>query len=72
MDRCLEQRLPEFDGAGTRRWQDAVATIAGELDPEGATLRHRTAHKERHITMRPGQNGMATVSARVSAIDAAS
>lgn len=71
VDHRLGQRLPEFDGAGTRRWQDAVATIAGQLDPEGATLRHRRAHKERHVTMRPGQNGMATVSARVSAIDAA-
>lgn len=71
VDRCLDQRLPEFDGAGTRRWQDAVATIAGELDPEGAMLRHRKAHKERHITMTPGQNGMATLSARLAAVDAA-
>ena len=71
VDRRLDQRLPEFDGAGTRRWADAVATIAGELDPEGATLRHRRALKERHVTMRPGQDGMATLSARLSAIDAA-
>ncbi|MDN5899653.1 MAG: HNH endonuclease [Brachybacterium sp.] len=71
VDRRLDERLPEFDGAGTRRWADAVATIAGELDPEGATLRHRRALRERRVTMRPGQHGMATLSARLSAIDAA-
>lgn len=71
VDRCLGERLPEFDGAGTRRWVDAVATIAGELDPEGSALRHRRALAERHVTMRPGRNGMATLSARLSAIDAA-
>ncbi|GAA4519243.1 HNH endonuclease signature motif containing protein [Brachybacterium paraconglomeratum] len=71
VDHRLGQRLSEFDGAGTRRWQDAVATIAGELDPVGATLRHRRALKERHVTMTPGQNGMASLSARLSAVDAA-
>ena len=71
VDRCLGERLPEFDGAGTRRWADAVATIAGELDPEGSALRHRRALAERHVTMRPGRHGMATLSARLSAVDAA-
>ncbi|WP_394213924.1 DUF222 domain-containing protein [Brachybacterium vulturis] len=71
VDRRLAERLPELDGAGTRRFADAVATIAGELDPEGAALRHRRALTERHVTMRPGQHGMATLSARLSAIDAA-
>lgn len=71
VDRRLEERLPDLEGAGTRRWADAVATIAGELDPEGNTLRHRRALRDRHVTMRPGQHGMATLSARLSAIDAA-
>jgi len=70
VDRILGERLPEMDGAGTRRWRDAVATIAGELDPEGATLRHRRARRERHVTMTPGQHGMATLSARLPALDA--
>ena len=70
VDRILGERLPEMDGAGTRRWRDAVATIAGELDPEGATLRHRRAHRDRHVTMTPGQHGMATLTARLSALDA--
>lgn len=47
-----------------------MATIAGELDPDGETLRHRRARRERHVTMRPGKHGMATLSARVAAIDA--
>jgi hypothetical protein len=70
VDRVLGEHLPEFDGAGTRRWKDAVATIAGELDPEGGTLRHRRARKDRHVTMTPGQNGMATLTARLEALDA--
>ena len=70
VDRELGERLPELDGAGTRRWKDAVAAIANELDPEGTTLRHRRAMRERHVTLTPGQNGMATLSARLSAIDA--
>lgn len=70
VDRALDERRAEFDGAGTRRWKDAVATIAGELDPEGENLRHRRARKRRHVTMRPGKHGMATLSARVPAIDA--
>lgn len=70
VDRALSERLADFDGAGTRRWRDAVAVIAGELDPDGAILRHRRALRERHVTMTPAQNGMATVSARVAAIEA--
>ena len=70
VDRELAGRLPELDGAGTRRWKDAVAAIADELDPEGVTLRHRRALRQRHVTLTPGQNGMATLSARLGAIDA--
>jgi len=70
VDRVLGERLPELDGAGTRRWRDAVATVAGELDPEGAALRHRRTRRDRHVTMTPGQHGMATLTARLSALDA--
>src|SRR5699024_6267884 len=41
------------------------------IDPEGEALRHRRAFRERHVTVRPRKNGMATLSARLSAIDAA-
>ena len=70
VDRELGCRLPEFDGAGTRRWKNAVATIAGELDPEGENLRHRRARRERHVTLRPGKHGMATLTGYLPAIDA--
>ena len=70
VDRALGEKIPELDGAGVRRWRDQVATTAGELDPEGAALRHRKARTERHVSMTPGQHGMATVSARLTALDA--
>lgn len=70
VDRILGERLPELDGAGTRRWRDAVATVAGDVDPEGSTLRHRRARSDRHVTMTPGQHGMATLTARLTALDA--
>lgn len=70
VDGVLGERLADFDGAGTRRWKDAVATIAGELDPEGEALRHRRARAQRHVTMTPGRHGMATLSAKITAIDA--
>src|SRR5699024_2046838 len=56
--------------AGTRRWRDAVATLAGALDPDGEKIRHRRARAQRHVTMTPGKHGMATVSARVPALEA--
>ncbi len=70
VDRRLGERLPDMSGAGTRRWRDAVATLAGDLAPEGAALRHRRARRERHLTLTPGQHGMATLSARMPAIEA--
>ena len=70
VDRELGERLADFDGAGTRRWRDAVATLAGALDPDGEKIRHRRARAQRHVTMTPGKHGMATVSARVPALEA--
>lgn len=70
VDRRLGERLPDMGGAGTRRWRDAVAILAGELAPEGAALRHRRARRERHVTLTPGQHVMATLSARMPAIEA--
>lgn len=70
VDVHLDQRLPECDGLGTRRWKDAVATVVGELDPEGEALRHQRARRERHVTLTPRTQGMARLSALVPAIDA--
>lgn len=70
VDVHLDERLPECDGLGTRRWKDAVATVVGELDPEGEALRHQRARRERHVTLTPRAHGMARLSALVPAIDA--
>lgn len=70
VDIHLDRRLPECDGLGVRRWKDAVATVVGELDPEGEALRHQRARKERHVTLTPRKHGMAQLSALIPAVDA--
>ncbi|WP_232820172.1 DUF222 domain-containing protein [Brachybacterium sp. YJGR34] len=70
VDEILHERMPSLDGAGTRRWRQAVATAIGELDPDGAARRHRRARRGRHVTVTPGEHGMATLSAHLPAIDA--
>jgi len=70
VDALLGERLPDLDGAGTRRWKQAVALAIGGLDPEGEALRHRRARKQRHVTFTPGAHGMATISAYMPAIEA--
>jgi 5-methylcytosine-specific restriction endonuclease McrA len=66
----LHERLPEMEGAGVKAWRGAVAAAVGELDPEGAAHRHRLARKTRHVTLTPGEHGMATLSAHLPALDA--
>lgn len=69
-DRELAGRLPDLDGAGSETWDDATAAAIAAADPDGQERRHQQARQERHVTVRRGQHGMATVSARVSALDA--
>ncbi|HJF48224.1 MAG TPA: HNH endonuclease [Brachybacterium paraconglomeratum] len=40
-------------------------------DPDGEARRHQHAKRERHVTVRRGEHGMATVTAHVTALDAA-
>ena len=70
-DRELGCRLPGLDAAGAETWDDATAAAIAAADPGGQGRRHQHARQERHLTVRRGQHGMATVSARVSALDAA-
>ncbi|MGO1504458.1 MAG: HNH endonuclease [Brachybacterium sp.] len=70
-DRELGGRLPDLDGAGGETWDDATSAAIAGADPGGQGRRHQHARQERHITVRRAQHGMATVSARVSALDAA-
>lgn len=70
VDRVLTQRLPDLDGAGPGRFADAVAVIINELDPRGVDGRHQRARADRHVVIRRGQHGMATLSAFMPTIDA--
>lgn len=71
VDRGLAQRLPALDGAGRKRWKREVAAQIEAADPRGELRRHQHARTRRHVTMRPGEHGMATISAHLSALDAA-
>ena len=70
VDEVLYERLPEMEGAGVKAWRGAVAAVVSELDPEGAAHRHRLARTTRHVTLTPGEHGMATLSAHLPALDA--
>lgn len=70
VDRILAQGAPWMEGAGTRQWRRAVDAIVGEIDPDGAATRHQRARRTRHVTLSPGEHGMATLRAHLSAVDA--
>ncbi|MCT1908636.1 HNH endonuclease [Brachybacterium paraconglomeratum] len=70
-DRLLGERLPYLDGAGSEEWSDARAAAISLADPDGEARRHRHAKRDRHVTVRRGEHGMATVTAHVTALDAA-
>ncbi len=70
VDAVLGERLPYLDGAGLRDWTDEAHGIIAGLDPEGATLRHRRARRTRSVTLTPGADGMARLSALLPAVDA--
>lgn len=71
VDRALVDRIPHMDGAGVRRWSDEVDAIVHALDPGRAAGRHQIATRERSVTLRKDAHGMATLSAKLTAIDAA-
>lgn len=70
-DRILGERIPHLDAAGKEDWDAEVATAIEKSDPFGQNRRHQHAKQERHVTVRRAAHGMATVSARVTALDAA-
>ncbi len=70
-DRLLGERLPFLDGAGSEEWDDARAAAISLADPDGEARRHQHARRDRHVRVRRGGHGMATVTAHVTALDAA-
>lgn len=71
VDRILAERLPDLDGAGSRRWKREVDAIIAALDPEGEYERHQRARRDRHVALRPGEHGMSTISVHLPAREAA-
>src|SRR5699024_7744086 len=70
VDEVLGERLPDLDGAGRGRWRQAVTAAVEQVDPKGESARHQRARQERNVTVRPGEHGMATVSARMPSVEA--
>lgn len=70
VDELLHEKLPEMNGAGVKKWRAAVQKAAAQVDAEGAARRHLKAREDRHVSLTPGEHGMATLSAHLTAVDA--
>ena len=71
VDAILTSRLAELEGCGPQQWGDEAARILHALDPAGAAARHQAAKRERHVTVRRTDHGMARITALVPGIDGA-
>jgi 5-methylcytosine-specific restriction endonuclease McrA len=71
VDEILTSRLPTLEACGPLEWGDEAAKVLHALDPEGAAARHHEAKKDRHVTVRRTDHGMAQVTAVISGIDGA-
>lgn len=69
VDELLGERLPDMDGAGRGRWRQAITAAIEAVDPHGESGRHLRARRERNVTVRSGEHGMATLTARMPAVD---
>lgn len=60
--------------SGRRPGRDAILdeadSITRKYDPEGVLARRERAHEERNLWLRRGRDGMADLTARISALDA--
>lgn len=71
VDEILAAHLPYLDGCGPEELAGEAAKVLHGLDPRGAADRHRTAKRDRSITVRRGEHGMCTVTAHLPALDGA-
>ncbi|GAA1487013.1 DUF222 domain-containing protein [Brachybacterium fresconis] len=71
VDEVLTERLTDLEGCGVEEWGSETEKVLHALDPDGAAGRHLRARQQRGVTMRRGEDGMSTLTARVSAMDAA-
>ncbi|GAA3244828.1 HNH endonuclease signature motif containing protein [Pseudonocardia petroleophila] len=67
-----ERVLPAAPGQTWAQLSAALRRAILTVDPDGAVERHQAARKERRVDVFRGEDGMATVWARMSAPDAAS
>ncbi|WP_227873037.1 DUF222 domain-containing protein [Brachybacterium ginsengisoli] len=71
VDQVLTAHLPHLEGCGPQEWAGEAEKVLHGLDPRGAADRHRTATKDRCVTVRRGEHGMCTLTARLSGLDGA-
>ncbi|HEX3811828.1 MAG TPA: DUF222 domain-containing protein, partial [Mycobacteriales bacterium] len=63
--------LPKAAGKTTAQLQRLVDKAVIAVDPAAANARHEQARHDRHVALRPSQDGMSTLRAELSAEDAA-
>lgn len=71
VDEILTAHLPYLEGCGPEELAGEAAKVLHGLDPRGAADRHRTAKRDRNVTVRRGEHGMCTVTAHLPALDGA-
>ena len=71
VDEVLTHHLGDLEDCGGEEWGDQAARVLHALDPEGAAARHERAKRRRTVTVRNADDGMAVVTATVTALDAA-
>ena len=71
VDQILTAHLPYLEDCGPEEWGGEAEKVLHGLDPHGAAERHRTAKKERSVTVRRGEHGMCTLTARLPGLDGA-
>jgi len=71
VDEILTSHLGALEDCGPGQWGDEAERVLHGLDPAGAAARHEAAKGERNVTVHRGRHGMATVTAKVPALDAA-
>ncbi|HEX3811286.1 MAG TPA: DUF222 domain-containing protein, partial [Mycobacteriales bacterium] len=62
--------LPKAGGKTTAQLQRLVDKAVIAVDPDAANARHEQARHDRHVQLRPSQDGMSTLRAELSAEDA--
>jgi hypothetical protein len=70
LDAALVQDAPLMEGKGTRAWGSRTRELAGHLEPDTATMRHREARRRRYVQIIHEGDGMSRLSAVISTLDA--